>query len=254
MGPGARHVSKTKLQDCEDAYGHEVFDFHRGKDGYEIVERDDGYIDFSSGPTAYFAEYRDWPSHMRRAMRYVRGRVLDIGCGAGRHSLYLQGKGFWVMGIDQSPLAIRVCKLRGLRHAKVMTITQVNPGLGRFDTILMMGNNFGLFGGRKKAEWLLGRFRAMTFDGARIIAESNDPYKTSNPHHLKYHEFNRNRGRMPGQLRIRVRYRTYATPWFDYLLVSRGEMREILQGSGWRVTRFLDSLGSTYIAVIEKEA
>jgi len=246
-------LSETKLQDCRDAYGHEVFDFHRGRGSCEIVERDDGYIDFSSGPRAYFSEYEDWPGHMRRAMRYARGRVLDIGCGAGRHSLYLQGKGFSVMGIDQSPLAIRVCRLRGLRHAKVMSITQLNRRLGCFDTLLMMGINFGLFGGRRRAKWLLGRFHAMTSDGARIIAHSNDPYRTSNPYHLKYHELNRGRGRMPGQLRIRVRYRTYATPWFDYLLVSQGEMQELLEGTGWRVMRFLDSPGSTYIGVIEKE-
>ncbi len=45
----------------------------------------------------------------------------------------------------------------------------------------------------------------------------------------------------------------YVTPWFDYLYVSKGEMKEILKGSGWRVKKFIDSGDSVYVAVIEKE-
>ena len=61
------------------------------------------------------------------------------------------------------------------------------------------------------------------------------------------------RGRMPGQVRIRIRFEKYATRWFDYLLVSREEMKEILEGTGWKVKQFLDSGNSKYIAIIEKE-
>lgn len=57
---------------------------------------------------------------------------------------------------------------------------------------------------------------------------------------------------MPGQVRIWVPYRTYATPWFDYLMVSQEEMEEILDNTGWGVTEFLESDTPAYIAVIEK--
>ncbi len=56
-------------------------------------------------------------------------------------------------------------------------------------------------------------------------------------------------------MRIRIRYRTYATPWFDYLLVSRPEMRKILQGTGWKINKFIELKASpAYIRIIEKEA
>ena len=59
---------------------------------------------------------------------------------------------------------------------------------------------------------------------------------------------------MPGQVRIRIRYLTYASPWFDYLLVSKSEMIGILRGTGWRVKRFMTSKkGPAYVAIIEKE-
>ena len=67
----------------------------------------------------------------------------------------------------------------------------------------------------------------MTSEDARVIAWSTDPYQTTEPLHLQYHRLNRRRGRMSGQLRIRMRYQKYATPWFDYLLVSTEEMQDI---------------------------
>lgn len=74
------------LKDHEDGFGHEMMDHLLGKDAYEIVERDDGLFEVSSRPKSYFAKYDEWPDHEKKAMRFVRGRVLDVGCGAGRHS------------------------------------------------------------------------------------------------------------------------------------------------------------------------
>ena len=236
----------------EDAYGREVYDYFKHGTGCEIVERDDGLISTSMGPAAYFSEYRDWGPHLRKAIAFARGRVLDVGCGAGRHSLYLQKKGHDVLGIDTSPLAARVARLRGVGKVRVMPVTKVGPKLGKFDTIVMFGNNFGLFESRKRARWLLRRFRSITNEGARIIVETVDPYRTTERCHLDYHKFNRRRGRMSGQTRLRVRYLTYATPWFDYLLVSPDEMKKLLEGTGWRVTRFFKSKGPSYTAVIER--
>ena len=237
----------------QDAYGQEVFAYWKNKESFEVVEREDGFIGLSGGATAYFADYKNWPPHQKRAMKHVHGKVLDIGCGAGRVALYLQKKGFDVTGIDNSPLAIRVCKERGLRNARIMSISNVKKFKpGSLDTILMFGNNFGLFGSFAKAKKLLRDFYKVTSDNAKIITESNDPYKTDNPVHLAYHAFNKARGRMPGQLKFRIRFQQYIGPWFDYLLVSRQEMKDIVDGTGWRISTFLDSGHSSYIAIIEK--
>jgi 2-polyprenyl-3-methyl-5-hydroxy-6-metoxy-1,4-benzoquinol methylase len=69
----------------------------------------------------------------------VRGRVLDVGSGGGRWSLFLQKKGHDVLGIDISPLGVKICKERGLRNVIVKSISEVDSSLGKFDTILMMG-------------------------------------------------------------------------------------------------------------------
>lgn len=240
------------MKRAEDAFGRMLWAYYNGQRVFEIDERDDGYIEASTSPKLYFSDYEDWPQHEKKAIEYIKGRVLDIGCGAGRHSLYLQKKGLDVLGIDNSPLAIKVCKLRGLKKAKIMSIEDIDFKPKSFDTIIMMGSNFGLMGNFKKARRLLKKFHKITSDGGLIVAETRDPYRTDKPAHLEYHELNRKRGRMVGQVRIRIRFEKYATPWFDYLFVSKEEMDEILKGTGWKVKQFTDSGNALYIAIIEK--
>ena len=226
------------LNDSQDAYGHQLYDCFKGREVVEMVERDDGFIDTSASlPGYYLAEYKTWRPHEKEAMRYARGKILDIGCGGGRISLYFQKRGFDVLGIDVSPLAIRVCKLRGLQKARVMSITDVSSRLGMFGTILMIGNNFGLFGSPNRAKRLLRQFYDSTSPEALIIAESNDQYQSNEPFHLSYRRRNNRKGKVPGELTIRVRYKKYTTPWFGYLIVSKREMKRILEGTGWRVKR-----------------
>jgi len=243
----------ARLTDRQDAYGHALWDYHHGRPGHEVDERIDGHVG-AVDVSDYFAPLDQWPARQRTGVKLARGRVLDVGCGAGRVALHLQEKGLDALGIDVSPLAIDVCRLRGLRHAQVLSITELSRKLGVFDTVMVFGNNFGLLGGRRRARWLLRRLHGMTSDGARIIAETVDPYDTDDPSHLAYHELNRRAGRMAGQIRLRVRYQGYATPWFDYLFVSREEMAELLDGTGWAVGRFIDRPGEpAYVAVIEKD-
>ncbi len=237
-----------------DAYGPQLLAQYEGREPTaEIVERDDGFIDTGSDPGAYFETYKEWPAPERQAIRYARGRVLDIGCGAGRHALYLQDKGLDVTGVDNSPGAIKVCKLRGLKRAFVRSISEIDrfkPGY--FDTILMLGNNFGLFGSEAGARRLLKKLSRITSPDARIIAGTRNPYITTNRDHLRYQRLNRKRGRMAGQIRLRVRFGKTAGEWFDYLLVSPTEMEKLLAGSDWRIERLFGSGEASYYAVIGK--
>jgi SAM-dependent methyltransferase len=240
------------LSSKTDAYGRLVYDYYKGRPSAEIVERDDHWFAVSSGARAYFAPFEQWPSVEQRAMRHVRGRVLDVGAGAGRVALHLQGHGHEVVAVDNSPLAVKTCRLRGVLDARVCPVTRIGRQLGEFDTIVMLGNNFGLFASFRRARWLLRRFHRLTSPTARIVAESRDPYKATTTDHRRYHQLNRRRGRLPGQLRLRVRYGHAKTPWFDYLIVSPPEMRRIVAGTGWRVARLIETIGPIYIAVLEK--
>jgi SAM-dependent methyltransferase len=225
-----------------DAFGQMLLD----RAGSEIVERDDGFV--SAATLAYFAPLRRWPTVERRALRFARGRVLDVGVGAGRVALELQTRGRDVVAIDVSPGAVQVARDRGVRDVRLLALEDVDDSLGRLGAMVMYGNNFGLFASPAKARRLLRRLRPFV---DRIVAASNDPYRTDDPAHLAYQARNRERGRMSGQLRLRVRYRDLIGPWFQYLIVSPGEMTEIVEGTGWQVSRVIQDDGAYYVALLD---
>ncbi|HEY3207860.1 MAG TPA: class I SAM-dependent methyltransferase [Gaiellaceae bacterium] len=244
------------MKEGQDAYGRMILDaLEQDEPISEIVERDDGFMMASRfGTELYLAPFRRWPARQRRAMRLARGRVLDAGAGGGRVALHLQQRGLDVVAIDVSPLAVEACRRSGVRDARVVAVERVDESLGVFDTIVMFGNNLGLLGGPARGRRTLERLHRISSPAARILGESLDPYTTDDPAHLAYHERNRRRGRMGGQLRIRIRYREHATPWFDYLLVSRDELEELLDGTSWRLVRTIEDEPPLYVAVIEKDA
>lgn len=179
---------------------------------------------------------------------------MDIGCGAGRHSLYLQKKGLDVLGIDVSPLAIRVSKLRGVKRVKILAIEQIGRLKSiKFGTVLMLGNNFGLFCNSKKAHRLLKILHQLTTARGVIIASTLDPYKTNSTDHLDYHKRNRQLGRLGGQVKLRSRHGKLIGPWFDYLFVSLSELKQLIDGTGWVVKNFFEQKQSpVYTFILEK--
>jgi SAM-dependent methyltransferase len=243
-----------RLQPEQDAFGAVLLDYLEGRShAATVVERDDGFVD-TERVGAYFAEFRNWFAVERQALRYVRGRVLDVGVGAGRVALELQRRGHTVVTIDVSPLVARVARRRGVRNVKVRALEDVDASLGRFDTVVMFMNNFGLFGSEAKAKRLLRRLHTLTSDTGRIVATSSDFTGNRNPDHRAYRQQNRQRGRMPGQFRYRLRYRKRATPWFDWLFVSPREMERLLRGTGWHLQRVIRHEGSDmYAAVLDKD-
>ena len=236
-----------------DAFGHLLESIERGREEHvEIVERDDGTF-FTGGGRHYVASFREWPAVERRALRLARGRVLDLGSGPGRVLLELQRRGIDATGIESGPVVARVARRRGARNVKLMRVEDVDRVRGKFATVVMYGNNFGMLGTVAKTRRLLRKLHGVTTADARILAGNMDPYSTRDPLHLAYHERNRRRGRPPGAIRIRLRYQNVVTRWLDWLFVSIPELEEIVDGTGWHVARVYDDETPLYVAVLEKD-
>jgi SAM-dependent methyltransferase len=165
-------------------------------------------------------------------------------------ALALQERGQEVVAIDVSPGAVQVCRERGIRQVEVRSIAHVDRTMGPFDAVALLGNNLGLLADRRRAVWLLRRLRGVLSPGGCVVATNRDPYGTEDPQHLAYHTRNRAGGRMSGQLRLRVRYRHLATPWFDYLFASLDEVRSIVDDAGWSVREVIADGGPEYGVVL----
>lgn len=239
------------METGDDAFGRALRAQLDGEQAYEVTERDDGHVDAIPVAT-YFSAYDEWPPYVREAVDRVEGRVLDLGCGAGRHALHLQERGHDVLGVDVSPGAVAVCEERGLEWTAQADVVDLDQLDETFDAVLMLGNNFGLLGTSERAPTVLRALDAVTASDAVVFAESIDPHDTEDPAHLAYHEHNRERGRLPGAVRIRVRFRQQATDWLDYLHASPSEMEDVVAESAWSVRETFAGDGPGYVGVLEK--
>jgi SAM-dependent methyltransferase len=237
-----------------DGFGCGIEEHLHGRSVGWVIERDDGWIEVFADVEPYFAKFKDWPDRQREAASYASGRILDVGCGAGRVALHFQERGHDVVGIDVSPRAVNVCYHRGVKNVRLLPITQITGKLGKFDTIVLFGGNFGLVENPLRARWLLRRFHSVTSPSALILAESRNPYVDAASVHRRYHRRNRLRGRMAGQIRVRVRCGMASTPWFDWLIVSPSEMRKLVVGTGWQIAKLVPATEAAYVAILEKVA
>jgi SAM-dependent methyltransferase len=185
----------------------------------------------------------------------MRGRVLDVGCGAGRVALELQGRGVDVVGLEASPLAAKAAKIRGVCEVWSMPIEDLDSRIETFDSLVLFGNNFGIFETPKRARQILVQLAKGTKPSARIFAESTSAYFGGAPAFDRtYYHLNKARGRSPGQVKLRYHYGHFVGPWFRWLYVSRSEMRSILVGTGWHIERALVSHPSEpYVAILAKD-
>jgi SAM-dependent methyltransferase len=241
--------------DRSDAFGRALLDWVRGGSEPEVYERDDGFIDVGAGPELFLADSRGWPAPERQAMRFVRGGVIDVGCGGGRVALHLQERGHGVVALDASPLAVKATRLRGVEETWCMSIDALTEHIGALDTVVLFGNNFGILGTPERSRKVLTAWAKRMPSGARILAESTSPYSGGAPGiDRRYYQRNRAHGRLPGQARLRVRYRDWATPWFWWFFASPREMAQIVRGTGWHQSRVLaSSPQDPYVAVLEKD-
>jgi SAM-dependent methyltransferase len=231
-----------------DAFGVGFKAYLSGDDRNFRVFRDDGFEE-EMEVAPYFTGF---PKYEKDSIQYVIGRVLDVGCGAGRVALWLKFRGFDVTGIDASPTAIEVCRMRGLTKCLVMPVEKLAFPSASYDTVLMMGNNLGLAGTVSGTIELLKKLGTITTPEGRIIASGRDPYKTDKPEHLAYHERNRREGKPAGQIRLQVQFGDVRTDWFNLLLVSIPELREIADEAGWKIERTFEGETGTYVAVLMK--
>jgi SAM-dependent methyltransferase len=193
-----------------------------------------------------------WVAAEREAFEFVRGRVLDIGAGAGRHSLEAQSRGLETVAIDISPGAVEVCKRRGVNDVRLLPLEEIDERLGVFDTALLMCGNLGLAGSAEETVALLRRLHGVTSPDGRIVFDTVDPYVGNDDADLAYLERNGDRGRMPGEVTIRITYGKLATPWFELLCLSVAELEGLVAGTGWRLAWQRDAEPPDWYGVLEK--
>jgi len=206
-----------------DVLGRALYDYYNQNEQAEL------WIHNLYGPKelmpvdAYFRDEDDMPDLEWVALNECRGKVLDIGAGAGSHALELQNRGFDVTALDISPLAVEVMQKRGVNDAIVDDIYQYNNQ--QYDTLLLLMNGIGLAGTIPTLKELLLHLKTMLAQGGQLLFDSSDVayiYEGKLPE-TGYH----------GEIKYQYEYKNQKTEWFNWLYVDEKTLTKIAAETGW---------------------
>jgi SAM-dependent methyltransferase len=165
----------------KDLFGKAILDFQTNNSPEDLVtetnisEADEMSVNY------LFRSFNEMPKLEKKALQLCKGKVLDVGCGAGSHSLYLQEKGFVVTAIDISENAIKACQLRGLKNARVQNILEVSTNTSKselkkqkFDTILLLMNGTGIFRTLLETPTYMQKLKSLLNPNGQILIDSSD--------------------------------------------------------------------------------
>lgn len=227
-----------------DAFGRMLVDHHRGDlDGRPEHVRDDGHRT-DARPERYFLAPDEWPAIGRDMCERVRGRVADVGCGAGRHALAL-GPDHEVVATDASPGAVRVARDRGVERALVGDFVEPLAD-SAVDTALVVGQQVAL---GTSPDDLRDRLASLARVADRVVCDLADPTAGVDPDVARYQRRWVARGEHFGRRRFRVDHRGEGE-WVDLCMVPPGRFRELARATDWSVTETLHD-GPRYAVVLD---
>lgn len=156
----------------KDLFGQAILDYQQGQ-YTEDLKTETSISEEDVLPLPYlFRDYAQMPLLEQQALQMACGRVLDVGCGAGSHALYLQNeRGLEVTAIDLSAKAIEVCQLRGIRSARVQNVLDTSE---KYDTLLLLMNGAGMCGRLKKMPAFFAHLKTLLNEGGQILTDSSD--------------------------------------------------------------------------------
>ena len=162
-----------KILEMKDLMGKAIWDFYQNKSADDLLT-ETSISEIDELPVEYF--FRDFDEMNlleQKALELSTGKILDIGAGAGSHSLYLQNeKKLEVFALDNSPKSVEVCQLRGVKNVWCSDI--LDFPVQTFDTILLLMNGTGIFESLDKIDLYLEKLQSLLNEKGQILIDSTD--------------------------------------------------------------------------------
>lgn len=228
----------------KDILGKALLDYFQGNYTEDIVtETNISEEDILPLPY-FFRSFEEMPIIEQKALKLAKGKVLDVGCGAGSHALYLQQQGLDVIAIDLSPGAIEVCRLRGVKNAKVIDILEVSE---QFDTLVLLMNGTGIFKTLENVPAYLLHLKTLLKPGGQILIDSSDL--------IYMFEEDEDGGIWVtgdkdyyGELTFTMRYKGESTEAFDWLYLHFDLLNALAQEAGLQCELIMEGNHYDYLA------
>jgi SAM-dependent methyltransferase len=158
----------------KDLFGKAILDFQTNNSPEDLITETSISEEDEMSAAYLFRDFSGMPKLEQQALLLSKGKVLDVGCGAGSHSLYLQKeKNLEVTAIDISNNAVEACQLRGITDVFKIDLLEFNS-VDKFDTILLLMNGTGIFGKLENVSKYLQKLKSLLAENGQILIDSSD--------------------------------------------------------------------------------
>ncbi|MEO5684332.1 MAG: class I SAM-dependent methyltransferase [Chitinophagaceae bacterium] len=193
--------------------------------------------------SAYFRNEEDMPALEHAALQLCKGKILDIGAGAGSHALWLQEQHKDITALEISALSCDVMQQRGVQKIIQQDVFTYNAE--KYDTLLLLMNGIGLSGTLNGLELFLQHAGSLLYPGGRLIFDSSDVayvYKNHFPDLKNYY----------GEIAYRYQYKGKKTDWFNWLYIDRYTLSSIAETTGWQYEHITEDANGQYLVKFQK--
>jgi cyclopropane fatty-acyl-phospholipid synthase-like methyltransferase len=231
-----------------ELHGQALLDYINGDEGaHYILRRDDGI----AYPPIYAKQFfypEGLPELDRIAVQHCVGKALDLGAGAGSHSLAIQERGLGVTSVDISARAVEVMSRRGCKNARVGDIfdSYSEP----FDTVFVI-LNIGIVRNLDGLAKFLKHLDTLMSDNGRLITDSIDPRNSEDESYRKYTQAKIAEGRYLGERTLRIEYKNQIGDWFEWMHIDPETLGQYVHKAGYSMER-LGNDGKRYLVSITR--
>lgn len=233
----------------KDLMGRAIWDYFHDEDPQDL-QTETSISELDELPVGYlFRDFEEMNDIEQKALQLAKGKVLDIGAGAGSHALYLQDeRGLDVLALDISPKSVEVCKLRGIRNAVCEDMLDFSGET--FDTVLMLMNGTGIFESLAKIDVYLQKLSTLLNENGQILIDSTD---------ILY-MFDRDEdggvyipaGGYYGELGYTVHYKGESEEPITWLYLDLNTLKNAAEHNGFKVEKIIQDEDS-YLARLTKK-
>jgi len=232
------------LDKNKDIFGKAITGYYKENDETPITVHSPDFENDEIPVSYLFRKYNDMPKLEQKALALCKGSVLDVGCGAGSHALYLQDSlNLMVKAIDTSPGAIEIAKERGLKNAMVQDFYKISSE--RFDSILMLMNGTGIIGKLDHIDQFFQHCHELLNTNGQIILDSSDLIYLFDDEFIDSEEYY-------GQLTYELSYKGETSDPFDWLYVDKEILQKAATNNNFTCEIVLEGEHYDYLAVLTK--
>lgn len=213
-----------------DPIGQAILDFAESGKSKDIIVSSDLCEDDIIESGYLFRSLKEMPQLEKLALKRCRGRILDIGAGAGAHSRVLKEKGLDVTALEPSEGAVKYIRSTGIQAIQG-TFQSLNDQT--YDTLLLLMNGTGLAGKLEHLEHFLSHARSLLNPGGKIVCDSTDiMYLYEDEDGSLWVDLN---AEYYGNFKFRMTYKDHQTEWFDWLYVDFERLKNTAEKAGFSV-------------------